>query len=52
MSTSAERREAVEILRRVVATLPEPTPVLVACLLGQASALDDRLFRRRGDKES
>jgi hypothetical protein len=27
-------------MRRIVATLPDPTPVQVAFLLGQASALD------------
>jgi hypothetical protein len=40
MATQRDRREAAEILRRIVATLPDPTPVQVAFLMGQASALD------------
>jgi hypothetical protein len=35
--TRHDRREAAEMLRRIVATLPEATPVQVACLLGEAA---------------
>jgi cytochrome c-type biogenesis protein CcmH/NrfG len=37
MANSSDRREAAEILRRIVATLPDPTSVQVAFLLGQAT---------------
>jgi hypothetical protein len=46
MATQRDRREAAEILRRIVETLPDPTPVQVAFLLGQASGLDERVVRR------
>jgi hypothetical protein len=45
LATISDRREAAAILRRIVATLPEPTPARVAFLLGQASALDYRSER-------
>jgi hypothetical protein len=47
MATQRDRREAAEILRRIVETLPEPTPTQVAFLLGQASALDERVEPKR-----
>jgi hypothetical protein len=47
MLTNTDRREAAEILRRIVETLPEPTPVQVAFLLGQASALEAAAGRVR-----
>jgi hypothetical protein len=40
MATARDRREASEILRRIVKALPDPTPTQVAFLLGQASGLD------------
>jgi hypothetical protein len=46
MATIADRRAAAEILRRIVATLPEPAPIQVAFLLGQASALDPGALKR------
>lgn len=50
MTDQRDRREAAEILRRIVATLPDPTPTQAAFLLGEASALDpQRLVSRRGD---
>jgi hypothetical protein len=42
MTTQRDRREAAQILRRIVAALPEPTPTQVAFMLGQASGLDRR----------
>jgi hypothetical protein len=49
MATDRDRREAAEILRRIVATVPDPTPVQVAFLLGQASALDSKQVSHRSD---
>jgi hypothetical protein len=46
MSTQRDRREAAEILRRIVAALPNPTPVQRAFLLGQASGLDEGITAR------
>jgi hypothetical protein len=40
MVTNRDRREAAEILRRIVQTLPEATAVQIAFLLGQASGLE------------
>jgi hypothetical protein len=41
MTTARERREAAEILRRIVEDLPDLTPVQRAFMLGQASGLDE-----------
>jgi hypothetical protein len=41
MTTQRDRREAAEILRRIVETLPDPTPTQVAFLMGAASGLDE-----------
>jgi hypothetical protein len=41
MATQHDRREAAEILRKFVATLPEPSPTQVAFLMGAASGLDE-----------
>jgi hypothetical protein len=53
MPTQRDRREAAEILRRIVENLPDLTPTQRAFMLGQASALDDRgsaTTQRREDK--
>jgi hypothetical protein len=47
MATQRDRVQAAEILRRIAATLPEPTPTRVVCLLGQATALDPAAFSVR-----
>jgi hypothetical protein len=51
MATRRGRPEAAEILSRIVATLPEPTPTKIAFLLGQASALDaeSRVDKKRDE---
>lgn len=51
MPTQRDRPEATEILRRIVATLPDPTRTQVAFLLGQASALDGRASPRLSRSE-
>jgi hypothetical protein len=50
MATNRDRREAAEILRRIIKQLPDPTPVQVAFLLGQASALELSAGHLRGGR--
>jgi hypothetical protein len=53
MASARERREAAEMLRRIVEDLPDLTPFQRTFMLGQASGLDEGATpRRRAPEES